>query len=64
MNIRHASSEADRAPYLRNARFDELFGHLYRETSSPEFKKRFEDQVESIRQSKRGKATQYRKVNV
>ena len=60
----NSSTDSKKDPYIRNSKFDELFGHLYRETSSPEFKKRFEDQVESIRQSKRGKATQYRKVNV
>lgn len=50
---RMSSGNANTHPYLRPDRYDELFGHLYRETSSPSWKKRMEEQREAIRNSKK-----------
>jgi len=56
---RMSSGNANSHPYLRHDRYDEPFGHLYRDTSSPDWKKRMEEQWEAIRNSKKSFSLHY-----
>lgn len=48
-----SSGEANKHPYLRAAYYEELFGHLEKPTSSPEWLARMAAQRELIQKNKR-----------
>jgi len=49
------STESQRHPYIQSGKYVKLFGHLIKSNSTPEFIKRFQENMEADRQAKRGK---------